>query len=180
MTLALALLLALLGLALWAGGARRARRVGLGAARLREADLPASRRPCRTLSSARLGLRGRPDFVVRERGALLPVEHKPGRRDERPREGDVLQLAAYMALLEEREGRRVPYGILVYGSLDDEEGGDPRRWEVPFDDALRRGLDAALSALREDAAAPEVPRSHRQPARCARCLLRASCDERLA
>ncbi|RIL10000.1 CRISPR-associated protein Cas4 [bacterium] len=123
------------------------------------------------LVSHRHRLAGRPDFLVEHRGRIIPVEAKPARRAAAPRPGDVLQLAAYCLLVEDVLGQRPPFGILRYAD---------RSWDVAFDDAARAQVLAVLDAMDADAAAADVARSHDRPGRCARCGLRAACDQRLA
>ena len=159
----------LIGLRLLAAARRAEGRTGIDGLRVRQADVE-GRRPERPLRSVAHGLVGRPDFLIEELGALVPVEVKPTRRAHRPYEGDLLQLAAYCLLVEEETGRRPPYGVLVY---------ETARWEVPWcSDARERLLDA-LGALRSDGRARDVPRSHDQPARCAACALRDDCGDAL-
>src|SRR5262245_1602013 len=46
------------------------------------------------LFARRIGLTGKPDYLLDIRGAMIPVEVKPSRRAARPYESDLLQLAA--------------------------------------------------------------------------------------
>jgi len=170
MALTVAAALLALAIALWWVAGRLQRATGLPAARVRYDDSGAGRRLERPLVSHRHRLVGRPDYLLEDGPALVPVEVKPGRRSAVPYEGDVLQLAAYCLLVEEALGRRPPHGLLRYAE---------RSWEVPFDEPLRRRLLATLAAMDRDRVAPDVHRSHDQPARCARCSQRGVCDERL-
>lgn len=126
----------------------------------------------RPLVSRRHGLTGRPDYLIRTRDGIIPVEAKsttlpPGAR---PYDSHVLQLAAYCLLVEDQFGAPVPYGLIRYR---DSEA------RVEFTDELREELLALLEEVRAAGAAEEVHRSHDEPRRCARCAVRDFCDERL-
>jgi CRISPR-associated exonuclease Cas4 len=117
-------------------------------------------------------LAGKPDYVVRDGRAIIPVEVKSSRAPaEGPRQGHLLQLAAYCLLVEETEGVRPAYGILSYAD---------QAFRVDNTHELRRALLATLETMRRDLARDRSRRSHADPARCRRCGVRAECDERLA
>lgn len=122
--------------------------------------------------SAAHQLAGRPDYILNEGGELMPVERKsrPLARSG-PYAGEVLQLAAYGLLLEERFRKPVRHGQLQYlnGSLD-----------IPLDAALRGRLLATLEAMRKAEARGDAPRSHNSPARCLGCGFRKVCRDSLA
>jgi CRISPR-associated exonuclease Cas4 len=127
----------------------------------------------RPLVSRRHGLTGRPDYVVRTREGLVPVEAKSARRPAGgvPYDSHLMQLAAYCLLCEDALGARVPYGVVRYAD------GEVR---VDYTTELRDALLALLSEMREAREAEEVHRSHSEPRRCARCSYREACDESLA
>lgn len=152
--------------------ARAARRAtGLPAGQVIYADTGTWDRLERPLFSARYRLTGRPDYLVRERGAVIPVEVKPRRDAPEPYRSDVLQLGAYCLLVEETHGQAPPYGILKYRE---------RTFAIPYTAALRWQVLAVLDEMRAGHRARSVARSHDEPARCAACGVRAYCDQRLA
>jgi CRISPR-associated exonuclease Cas4 len=126
----------------------------------------------RPLVSRRHGLTGRPDYLIRTREGIVPVEAKSaaGPADGRPYDSHVFQLAAYCLLVEDEFGAPVPYGLIRYRDAEA---------RVEFTTELREQLLALLEEIREARAAEEVHRSHDEPRRCARCGVRDSCDERL-
>ena len=167
----IALLLALLALALWLVARRARTHLGLPTGRVVYADTGAWK-PCeRPLFSRDYSLAGKPDYLVQERRATVPVEVKPTHRAQQPYEGDVLQLAAYCLLIEEESGRRPPWGYLKYHDAV---------WRVDNTPGLRDQLLARLDHMRRDLTAPDVLPSHREPQRCAHCGQRAHCTRRLA
>ena len=119
-----------------------------------------------------LNLTGKPDYIRREGEELIPVERKS--RIISPAgayEGEILQLAAYCLLVEERFGKPVRRGHLLYLN---------RSLEIAFDDQLRRRLFGALGELKTAEAMSDVPRSHNSPARCRGCGFRKTCPDSLA
>jgi len=168
--LALALLLVGVAVLMWSRRARRA--TGLPGGKVIYTDASRWQRAERPLFSRQHQLTGKPDYVVREGRALIPVEVKSSRApSDGPRAGHVLQLAAYDLLVEETEGIRPAYGIVKYAD---------EAFRVDNTAELRRMLLATLDAMRRDLDRGKSHRSHADAARCRRCGVRAACDERLA
>ncbi|MCY4115739.1 MAG: CRISPR-associated protein Cas4 [Caldilineaceae bacterium] len=169
-SLAIALLLTLLGgLLLWLGRVQR-RRSGLPAGELLYRDVGTWQATERPLRSRRYGLVGRPDYLMQTReGAdvfVVPVEVKSRARPRRPYTSHVLQLATYCLLVEENFGSAPPYGVLRYAD-------DTLR--IPYTDELRGRVLETADAIRQARGASDVRRSHRQSSRCAACGYRAAC-----
>lgn len=126
----------------------------------------------RPLVSRRLGLTGKPDYLVRERGELVPVEVKSAAA---PAGGahpaHVYQLAAYCALVAEAYGQRPAYGLIKYRD---------RVVRVPYTAALERELGVLVAQMRAGLASSAMARSHDHAARCRGCGLREACDQALA
>jgi CRISPR-associated exonuclease Cas4 len=159
------LALAALGLA---AHLRRSR--GLPQGKIISSDMSRWQRVSEPLYSHDQRLTGRPDYVMRRRGRLIPVEVKPNRDATEPYESDVLQLAAYCLLLEE-EGARPTHGVLRYRD---------RTFRVPYTNGLRHRLHATLDEMR-DAGAEVCPLpNHRDPRRCRACGYRGECEQRMA
>ena len=109
------------------------------------------------------GLTGRPDYLVEENGALIPVEVKSGRAPSIPYDSHVFQLAAYCLLVEETFGKRPPYGLLHYG------GKEPRTFAIDFTPELENTVRGLIQEIQGISMRKGVDRSHENPARCARC-----------
>lgn len=160
-----------LALALLAAGVLLRRRAGLPWARIVASDVGVGRPLERPLVAPRYGLSGKPDYLIERGGVLIPVEVKPGRHAPRPYDSDLMQLAAYCLLVEERTGRAPPYGLLRYAEAS---------FRLTYTPAVRQRLVALLDEMHELRAAGDVARSHDEPRRCAGCGLRASCTDSLA
>jgi CRISPR-associated exonuclease Cas4 len=144
---------------------------GLPAGRVTYVDTGAWNRCEQPLFSSRHRLTGRPDYLVRSREGVVPVEVKSGGAPEQPYAAHILQLAAYCLLVEEQEGRAPAYGIIKY---------DDRAFEVDYSAALRGELLHTIDSIRRDLGARDVARSHDQAARCVGCGYQQQCDQRLA
>ena len=120
------------------------------------------------LISERHGLVGKPDYIMREAGELVPVEQKSRALSAAsPYEGELLQLAAYCVLVEEKFGVVVRRGRLIYAN---------RSVDVEFDERLRARLAASLEAMRE-CEGQDVGRSHNSPARSRGCGFKLGCGQ---
>ena len=161
----------MIAFALFLSARRQRAQTGLPyGARIVYADTGAWKKVERPLFSRRYGLTGKPDYIVEERGATIPVEVKPNRVAPAPRESDTLQLAAYALLIEENFGAMPAYGLLKYRDAV---------FQVEFTDELRARLLDTLAALRRDLTARDVARSHAEPRRCRACGYRAECGQSL-
>ncbi|MBI5033604.1 MAG: CRISPR-associated protein Cas4 [Chloroflexi bacterium] len=120
------------------------------------------------LFSRRYLLTGKPDYMIEDNGATIPIEVKPNRVSSAPRESDVMQLAAYALLIEESFGAKPPHGLLKYRDAV---------FRVDFTDELRGQLIDLMEAMRGDLEAQDVARSHAEPPRCFGCGYREDCGQ---
>ncbi len=145
-------------------------RSGLPWARVVATDMGAWRTLERPLFSARLGLTGKPDYILQYGQTLIPVEVKPNRHATQPYHSDLLQLAAYLVLLEETTGVAPPYGLLRYADIS---------FQLRYTPTVRAEVLDTLAEMRALLAAVDVTRSHTEVARCRSCGFRTQCDEAL-
>lgn len=122
------------------------------------------------LYSPRYGLSGRPDYLIRQAGALVPVEVKPGRHAQQPYESDLMQLAAYCLLVEESSGRAPPYGLLRYAE---------QSFRLDYTPAVRATVLDIIAEMRDLLEEEDCARSHSEAQRCAACGFVDVCDEAL-
>lgn len=166
-TIGLALLLVAL-MALFAGTRLRGR-TGLPWAPVRYRDT-GGHAPEKPLIARRLGLVGKPDYLLEQRGRTIPVEVKPGRMAGRPYESDLMQLAAYCVLVEETSGTAPPYGLLRYAE---------QTFRLDYTPAVRGDVLALLDDMRADLDVADCGRSHDDAARCYGCGFFEQCDQAL-
>jgi len=117
-----------------------------------------------------LGLTGRPDYLVEDKGNVIPVEVKSARISAAPYDAHIYQLAAYCRLVQRHFGKRPHYGILHYAN---------RTFAIDYTPQLEKALLELLDEVRIQDKRRETARSHDSAARCSRCGYRAICDQRL-
>ncbi|NPA07031.1 MAG: CRISPR-associated protein Cas4 [Chloroflexi bacterium] len=146
-------------------------RAGLPTGRVVYMDMDTAHTLARPLYDPHIGLVGKPDYILEQGEALIPVEVKTGHTPQQPYPGHVYQLAAYGLLIQRVLGRPAPYGFLRYPQAT---------FRIEFTPRLMDELLAVLAALRADEEREDVPRSHNHPARCRACGFREICNQRLA
>ena len=163
--LLIALVLFYVCMARWTRGERTA--LGLTNEVIVSADDSALGTP--TLRSARYGLVGRPDQLVRAGRMLIPVEHKPNAR--RMQQSHVLQVAAQCLLVHEVYGVRPSYGLLVLANGTQER--------VEFTPALERRLHNTIAEMRALLRTDAEPGPRWVAAKCRACGFRETCWEQV-
>ena len=162
--LALVLVLAGVGFAVWGARALSLRRgeAAYGSLVAVDAGRPAE------LRSERYRLRGRPDALRRAPdGRLVPVELKSRASPPAgPTRSHLVQVWAYGLLVEETTGRSPPFGVLRYSDGE---------FRITWDGAAR----SELLTLRAEVARPYDGRATPSVARCARCTWVRVCDARV-
>jgi len=167
----LAVVLLVLAVLVWLLARQARRGTGLPEGTVVYSDTGGWSRVEKPFFSASLQLTGKPDYLVRQRDSLVPVEVKSGQAPPGgPHPGHRYQLAAYCALVTEAYGRRPAYGLIQYAD---------RTLAVNYTRELEAELLGLLDNMRAEAAADDVARSHESAARCRACGLRAVCDEAL-
>ncbi len=167
----LAVVLLALAVLIWLLARLARYRTGLPPGEVVYSDTGGWSRVERPLFSSALQLAGKPDYLVRQRQAVIPVEVKSGQAPPGgPHPGHKYQLAAYCALVAETYGRRPDYGLIQYAD---------RTLAVNFTRELEAELHALLDEMRADAERDAVARSHRSPGRCRACGFVEICDEAL-
>lgn len=105
--------------------------------------------PSKEYYSPSLGLTSRPDALIKEDGYLIPVDVKP--MTNKVRDRHVIAIFVHMRLIEEVEGKRPPYGILLMGEKR-------RRVKIKNSEEKQRWLDALLAEMRSiSEGVPAVP-----------------------
>jgi CRISPR-associated exonuclease Cas4 len=118
-----------------------------------------------------LGLTGMPDYLVEQKGKIIPIEIKTGRTPEAPYDSHIFQVAVYCYLVHKTTGKRPPHGILHYPGRD---------FAVDYTPELEYALLDLLARMRIDGQRAEIRRSHEDGQRCRRCGFRQVCEQRLA
>jgi CRISPR-associated exonuclease Cas4 len=153
------------------GGSQARRQQGLPSGRVVYDDSSRSGgEPVKPLYSPRLGLSGKPDYIVQQRGVPIPVEVKSRRSPREPFDSHIFQLAAYCLLVEDHYRIRPSYGLIRYSD---------RTFQVDFTGELEKEFLDLLSEMRKEKISIAPHRSHDELMRCAGCGFRDECEERL-
>jgi CRISPR-associated exonuclease Cas4 len=155
---------------LWLAG-RQKKATGLPGGRIIYTDTRAWGAVEKPLYDSQLGLTGKPDYLVNQGEAIIPVEVKSSRAPAEPYDSHIFQLAAYCWLVEKTYDRRPPYGILHYSG---------RTFAIDYTAQLEAALKENIAQIRIQERYGEADRSHNLPERCSRCSYRSHCDQRLA
>lgn len=123
--------------------------------------------PASPLFSKRLGLVGKPDYIVQKQERYIPVEVKSG-RGSHPQQSHILQLAAYCQLVEDVSGVFVSEGILVYNDIP---------YTILFDPKLRFELESVMRTMRASLKKGATERNHHESGRCRWCSMRKYCTD---
>jgi CRISPR-associated exonuclease Cas4 len=168
----IALLLILIGLIVFWLGRRSQMEAGLPIGRVIYSDTNGWQALEKPLFSQTYRLAGKPDYLVQQGRAIIPIEVKSANAPaDGPRRSHVLQLAAYCLLVDETYRHRPKYGIVKYAD---------RMFAVDYTASLQAALLDVMAAMRDDVAHAAAHRSHDEAARCLHCGYRQACDERLA
>jgi len=143
---------------------------GLPEGRIVYADPGLWGKPEKPFYDSALGLTGKPDYLIKQGGVIIPVEVKSMWAPREPYDSHVLQLGAYCLLTECHFGQRPDHGLLRYRN---------RTFKIPFSSALEDDVLETIQAIRSHKEMDDICRSHDQPNRCARCGFREHCDQRL-
>lgn len=125
----------------------------------------------KVFKSERYGLTGRPDYIIKLKNQIIPVEEKKGRTPRGPLFSHILQIAAYCLLIEETNGEAPSHGLLKYPEHEH---------DIEYNEDLKKVLLQKLDEMREVTEKGDAHRNHNRPGKCINCSRREVCPERLA
>jgi len=111
---------------------------------------------------------GKPDYLIKNKELVIPVEVKTGHAPESPYDSHIYQLAAYCRLVEVAYRKRPPYGLIHYPN---------KTFAIDYTPALSESLLTLLEEMRKTSKNKEINRSHSNPQRCRSCGYRSKCDQ---
>ncbi|HJM41082.1 MAG TPA: Dna2/Cas4 domain-containing protein, partial [Candidatus Thalassarchaeaceae archaeon] len=111
-----------------------------------------------------IGLRGRPDQIVKIDNQFIPVEQKTGKVPIEPHDSHRMQLLAYLHLVSETTGTVPNYGILRYG-------GDSL-FTVAWDDSSKAELHSSIQEIQRLMVEGGAKRNHERIGKCRNCSRR--------
>lgn len=117
-----------------------------------------------------LGLAGRPDYLVRSKDQVIPIEIKSSQVAETPYEGHIMQVAAYCRLVDYQFGIRPDHGLINYTD---------KTFSIEYSQDLELKLSNLLHEVRRQTNQTTPDRSHQSINRCRNCGYRKICDQAL-
>lgn len=117
---------------------------------------------------------GKPDYILKREGKIIPLEYKSGRAPRRLFASHENQVGAYFLLIESRYGKMAapPFGIVRFS--------DGKEFQVPNTDELRGRVVREAQAMQEiQTGMRPARRDHQSRAKCAACEFFPVCDERI-
>jgi len=118
---------------------------------------------------------GTPDMVLDEDGYKIPIEIKSGRIPFKPHFSHVMQLGAYMVLLDNEYDQMTPHGYIEYMPSESER----KRFKVEWDILTKALVLSKVSEIRDAEIKNEAHRNHKREGKCRNCSRREGCPERL-
>ena len=118
-----------------------------------------------------IGLRGRPDQIVKIDNQFIPVEQKTGKIPVHPHDSHRMQLLAYIHLVSKTTSTEPEYGILRYGS--------DSLFTVAWDQTGKKDLYDSIQEIQRLMVEGGAKRNHEREGKCRNCSRRASCPQSL-
>lgn len=116
------------------------------------------------LFSQKYSLCGKPDYIVKEKGFLIPVEVKS---TDKLYDTHIAQLLAYCLLVEENFAKAPPYGLLKLRGREE---------KISYDRKAKEEIFKIITQIRKK---DNFNRSHQSYNRCQSCLVAEHCDQKL-
>ena len=120
--------------------------------------------------SEKYGIRGKPDYILKIDDEYIPVEEKTSDLQS-PIFPHVIQITAYCMLIEDKYGVPPPYGILKYKNAE---------FKIPYEKRWKEVVMQLRENMIKDMEKGVAHRNHNNPKKCARCIRREYCPERLS
>ena len=118
-----------------------------------------------------VGVRGRPDQIVKIDNQFIPVEQKTGKIPEKPHDSHQMQLMAYLHLVEVTTGTKPDYGILRYGT--------DTLFTVQWDEITKQKLMDSIKEIQRLMVEGGSQRNHHRKGKCRHCSRRSHCPQSL-
>ena len=118
-----------------------------------------------------IGIRGRPDQIVKIDNQFIPVEQKTGKIPKEPHDSHRMQLLAYLHLVSNTTGIASDYGILRYGG--------EALFTVPWNDTAKADLTNSIQEVQRIMVEGGAKRNHEREGKCRNCSRRKMCPQSL-
>ena len=123
------------------------------------------------LEDQEIGLRGRPDQILRIDNQYIAVEQKTGKVPIKPHSSHRMQVLAYIQLVSVTTNTIPDYGILRYG--------EDALFTIPWDDEARADLNFSIKEIQRLMVEGGAKRNHERPGKCKNCSRQSKCPQSL-
>ncbi len=166
----LAILFLLIALALFFISSWQKNKAGIPSGKVIYTDTRGWGRVEKPLFEPDIRLTGKPDYLVEQKGQVIPVEVKSSRAPETPYDSHIYQLAAYCLLVSYEYGQRPDQGIIHYPD---------KTFAIDFTPSLEHKVIDIIREMQTKTASTQVNRSHQEASRCRHCGYHSLCDQSL-
>jgi CRISPR-associated exonuclease Cas4 len=163
-------LLLVLGVILLVFANRRIEKVGFNEGQILSWDSPVGELITEVLCDESIGLAGKPDYIIKQKKMVLPVEVKSSKFKNNPYASHIYQLAAYCRLIDKNYNIRPKFGVLQYTN---------QTVHIEYTKNLENRLLTLINKMQNQAKQLQLDRSHRSRNRCNNCGYSSFCDQRL-
>lgn len=170
LALYLSFLFAIIAVVLFMIASRQRRQAGIPGGRVIYVDTSAWGKVEKPLYDPTIRLTGKPDYLVKQRKLIIPVEVKSRQAPPAPYDSHIFQLAAYCMLVEHTYGLRPTHGIIHYAN---------KNFAIDFTTELEGSIQAIIEEMQGRTVRSQVDRSHQDGKRCQHCGYRSICDQAL-
>jgi CRISPR-associated exonuclease Cas4 len=118
-----------------------------------------------------IGLRGRPDQIVKIDNQFIPVEQKTGKIPIHPHDSHRMQLLAYIHLVSKTTATEPEYGILRYG--------EDSLFTVAWNQTAKNELCQSVQEIQRLMVEGGAKRNHQREGKCRNCSRQGSCPQSL-
>lgn len=139
------------------------------------ADDIGNRKGTKPLTSKKHYLVGAPDMIIEEDGFKIPIEVKSGRIPLKPYFSHIMQLSAYLILMDVNYTQDSPFGYIEYTPFEKER----KRFRIEWDIMTKALVLSKVSEIREAERIGVTHRNHQREGKCRNCSRRNGCPERL-
>lgn len=91
-----------------------------------------------TMTSTTMPLVGKPDYLIKKDGKIIPVEIKRGRTPYTPYQNHVAQLYAYCILVTEQYGVRPEFGVVSYPE---------KKFQLSFPEGVEQSVSTTIAEI---------------------------------
>ncbi len=143
---------------------------GIPSGRVIYDDASSWRKNNEILFSKEYQLAGKPDFLIKKNGKIIPVEVKSMNSPSSPDMAHLMQLTAYCLLIESVEKQKPPYGVLHYRD---------KSYQISYTESNKKKLLSLMNKMRLDRENERFSPEKKDLWKCRNCSYADICGEKI-